>query len=422
MAEQQKAGALRILLHDNLVGYLTGYENGRNLFTLAPEYIENQDRPTLTISMADEANFQKLAGRIFPLTSRMRVHPLFSNLLPEGALREYLAQRMKIHVENEFPLLVHLGENLPGAIQAIPEAPENIPDYAFGDWGRKDRIAVPIVEHSTYFSLAGVQMKFSMQSKDGRFHIDEPGSSGNWIVKTPSTVHKEVPGNEFTSMHLASLIGVDIPEIRMVETSALNGLPDIPLPDEKYAYAIKRFDRSEEGRIHAEDFSQITFSYAHDKYQGHSYENIGQIIYRYGHQGQKDVAQMARRLLANILIANGDAHKKNWSVLYPDRRSPVLAPAYDIVSTRPYMGDEKDFALKMGGTRKWYEATNDSFATWAERVDAPRSLIRMHVADAMDKARTLWPKALEESPMNEAHKAALRDHWRNLQADFRIET
>nr|WP_208859648.1 MULTISPECIES: HipA N-terminal domain-containing protein [Pseudomonas] len=44
-----------------------------------------------------------------------KLYPLLSNLLPEGAMRDHLAQQLKIHPDNEFPLLAYLGEDLPGA-------------------------------------------------------------------------------------------------------------------------------------------------------------------------------------------------------------------------------------------------------------------------------------------------------------------
>lgn len=66
-----------------------------------------------------------------------------------------------------------------------------------------------------------------------------------------------MPENEFSAMKLAQVIGVNIPEIKLVELRNLVNLPDIPLPDEPYAYAIRRFDRTDEGRVHTEDFAQI---------------------------------------------------------------------------------------------------------------------------------------------------------------------
>jgi Uncharacterized protein related to capsule biosynthesis enzymes len=47
--------------------------------------------------------------------------------------------------------------------------------------------------------------------------------------------------------------------------------------------------------------------------------------------------------LVNILLANGDAHLKNWSLLYPDKMAPRLSPAYDIVTTSVYFESETQF-------------------------------------------------------------------------------
>ena len=86
-----------------------------------------------------------------------------------------------------------------------------------------------------------------------------------------------------------------------------NNLPSIQLPDEAHAYAIRRFDRSARGRIHTEDFAQVFEFFAHDKYGKANYEQVANALYRYGAGGLGDIQQMARRLLANILLANGDA-------------------------------------------------------------------------------------------------------------------
>lgn len=415
-----KVAALRLSLHGVTVGHVGGYREGlKNVLSLDPAFVENKSRPSLTLSFFHQEDFER-ASRVFPACTRQQLHPLLSNLLPEGALREILAQRLKIHQMNEFPLLAHLGADLPGALVAEPVAADDIPDYAFGDWGRLDRIAVDIEPRKAHFSLAGVQMKFSMHKKDGRYILSDSNTPGDWIVKTPSTTHAHVPLNEFTSMQMAAAIGVVIPEIRLVELSSLDRLPEIKLPDEPYAYAIRRFDRSDDGRIHTEDFAQVTFTYAAQKYERHSYEDIGRLLYRYGYSGQKDAVQMALRLLANILLANGDAHKKNWSLIYPNGVNAYLAPAYDILSTKVYMHDETDFALSLGGTKRWYEVNMDNFERWARRADIPYSAIKYNLSIAMSAARDLWPVMLNESPMNELHKKALKQHWKNLSPDFRI--
>ncbi|MDZ7783220.1 MAG: type II toxin-antitoxin system HipA family toxin [Halioglobus sp.] len=388
--------------------------------TFAPEFAANEVRPTF--SLITHPAFPK-AGAIMekPWVKRQKLHPVLSNLLPEGALREYLAQALKTHTDNEFELFAYLGQDLPGALIATAIEPDAVPDYVLDDRAKANAVNSPAQDEKKRFSLAGVQMKFSMREQDGRYQIAESGALGDWIIKTPSTTHRHVPLNEYTAMHLAELVGVDIPDIRLVEMDKLERLPAINLPDEHYSFAIRRFDRHKGERIHMEDFAQILVKYPQEKYRSANYQNIGKVLYAYAEDGLGDVQQFARRLLVNILLANGDAHLKNWSVIYPDKVTPTLSPAYDIVTTRVYMGDEREFALNLGKDKDWYQASMAQFEYWAGKADIPWRAIRPHLLDTVEKARSQWPEALKDLPMDEKHKAELREHWRNLHPDFRIE-
>lgn len=298
--------------------------------------------------------------------------------------------------------------------------PEDVPDWLLAAYGKVKAVKFDKLSKENKFSLAGVQMKFSMKEQDGRYTISKGDALGDWIIKTPSTRHKDVPLNEFTAMHLASLVGVDIPEIKLVELDKLDKLPQINLPAEKYAFAIRRFDRADEVRIHTEDFAQVLVKYPHEKYDSANYEQIGRILYEYSGDGLADVQHFARRLLVNILLANGDAHLKNWSLIYADQFTPRLSPAYDILTTRVYMDDERHFALNLGKNKDWYAATHANFQSWAERSGIPWRVIKPHLVDVLDRARALWPEALKSLPMNEQHKRKLREHWAELHEDFRI--
>ncbi len=217
------------------------------------------------------------------------------------------------------------------------------------------------------------------------------------------------------------LAGVTIPDIRLVEVDKLDQLPAINLPNEEYAFAIRRFDRNDGNRIHMEDFAQILVKYPTDKYRSANYQQIAKILYHYTEDGLGDVQQLARRLLVNTLLANDDAHLKNWSVLYPDTVTPILSPAYDIVTTRVYMGDERRrFALNLGKDKDWYNASFAQFEYWANKSDIPWRAIRPHLLDTLDKARSTWPTALKDLSMDEAHETELTEHWQNLHSDFRI--
>lgn len=203
--------------------------------------------------------------------------------------------------------------------------------------------------------------------------------------------------------------------------SRLDGLPPLNLPAEEYAYAVRRFDRRDGHRVHIEDFAQVFVQYAAKKYGHANYEQIGKVLYQYTGEPLVNAQQFARRLLVNILLANGDAHLKNWSLIYPDAVTPALAPAYDIVFTRAYIENERRFALNLARTQDWYEIQWHHFQSWAERADIPWRAIKPHLEDTLDKARSLWPQQLATLPMAEPQKNGLVEHWRHLQPDLRIE-
>ena len=414
-----EVNVLKLTLHGRLVGYLTGFQSGQNVLTFADEFRFDVTRPTFSLITHPEfPPAEKLLAEPWQRTHKL--HPVLSNLLPEGALRELIAQGLKVHVDDEFHLFSYLGADLPGALVAEPLEPDEVPTSVLSAYGKVKAVKLKKSARENKFSLAGIQMKFSMKEQDGRYNLTKGDALGDWIIKTPSTKHKDVPANEFTVMTLASLAGIDIPEIKLVELDKLDNLPQINLPDEKLAFAIKRFDRHDNQRVHMEDFAQVLVKYPHEKYNSASYEQIGKILYNFSGDGLTDAQQFARRLLVNILLANGDAHLKNWSLLYSDQMTPRLSPAYDIVTTSVYIDDERRYALNLGKTKEWYDVTNANFETWAGRAGVPWRVIKPHLDDTMDKARSLWPERIKGLPMNDEHKDALQTHWATLQKDFRI--
>jgi serine/threonine-protein kinase HipA len=412
---------LKLTLHGITVGYLAGYQGGRNILVFDQNYAASTNRPTFTLTgHADHPASKTLFTK--PWIKQQRLHPVLSNLLPEGALREWFAQVLKVHPDNEFPLFAQLADDLPGALVAEALAPEEIPAGVLEYRTSIEPVPKQVLDGRPRFSLAGVQMKFSMHEADGRYLVSQPGNLGEWIIKTPSTRHKDVPVNEFTAMSMAALAGVHIPEIKLVDLGQLQDLPPINLPAEKFAYAIRRYDRDERrNRIHAEDFAQVLFKYAHEKYGTTNFEQLGKIIYQFTGHRLANLQQMARRLLIDVLLANGDAHLKNWSLIYPDQVTAELAPAYDIVFTHAYIPGERQISLNLAGNKDWYVMDMGHFQAWVETVGVPWKAIRPHLDDVMEKARNLWPTYLRESPMNEEHKKSLREHLGRLQPVFRIE-
>src|SRR2546427_8397209 len=108
--------ALSVRLHGRHIGVITRLAGDRQLFAFEQAYIDDPKRPILSLS------FKGSTGGLVTQTrpTGRRVPPFFSNLLPEGHLREYLAKRANVNPEREFFLLAVLGADLPGALVIAP--------------------------------------------------------------------------------------------------------------------------------------------------------------------------------------------------------------------------------------------------------------------------------------------------------------
>lgn len=209
------------------------------------------------------------------------------------------------------------------------------------------------------------------------------------FVKLPDQLYADVPVNEFAMMSMASMIGIEVPEIRLVHRDEIDGLPpDVWAGREEWAYAVRRFDRTAtRGAVHMEDLAQVRNVYPDAKYDG-NYETVASLIYR-GHDVDS-LREFARRLTFTILISNGDAHLKNWSVIYTDPRIPVLAPAYDLVSTRYYMGGEETLGMKFAGMRRFDSVRLSAFSRLERRLGITAGLA--------DEAEGVIRRVLEVAP------------------------
>lgn len=382
---------LNVNLYDTSIGTLTRVSGDRYLFAFNEDYIHNPQRPTLSLSFKD--SFGDLRTDFRPVQTRTM--PFFSNLLPEGPLRQYLARQAGVPPEREFFLLWVLGRDLPGAITVTPADGEAWPSEAI----RKIESASPNdIQRLLRFSLAGVQLKFSaIESARGGLTIPASGTGGNRIIKLPSREYAGVPENEYSMMHLASLLGMDVPKIDLVDIDTISGLPDGTERLGTRAFVIDRFDRLPDGqRIHIEDFAQIFDVYGENKYQKASMRNIVTVIAAEG--TEDDIREFIRRLTFNTLIGNGDMHLKNWSLIYPDRRNAMLAPAYDFVSTIAYIPKD-GFALKYSRTKNFTGFHEDELSHLAAKAALPGKMVIDTAREMTANFITIWNREKTSLPM-----------------------
>ncbi len=386
------------------VGALTHLGNEAVIFTFDRTYVEaGSDRPTLSLGFkaADGA----LVEQARP--TRVRLPPFFSNLLPEGHLREYLAARGGIHPDREFFLIWLLGTDLPGAID-VRSIDGMAPPVVSDEAGHARRGEQPF-----RFSLAGVQLKFSavMEASKG-LTLPVDGVGGDWIVKLPSPRFEAVPENEYAMMTLARAVGIDVPEVRLVATNEIGRLPQ-GLPEGfGQSLAVRRFDRPRPGeRVHIEDFAQVFGVYPEAKYQQASYGSIARVLWL--ETGEEGVTEYTRRLVFNVLVGNADAHLKNWSLIYPDGRTPTLAPAYDLVGTVPYIPGDR-LALSLGGTKTFAEIDLERFRRLAQRAGLPVRVVLKTARETAAAVRDLWPLHEPLRALPERIREGISAHMRTV--------
>ena len=389
--------ALAVKLHGRRIGVINRLGGDRHLFSFEQSYIDDLERPTLSLSYKGQSG-----GLVVPTRAvAMRLPPFFSNLLPEGHLRDYLAARAGVRPQREFFLLAALGADLPGALVVEPMEGNDLA-HVGKDQQEEERAG----ETALRFSLAGVQLKFSaVLETTGGLTIPAGGMGGTWIVKLPSVRFSAVPENEYAMLALARAVGIEVPANRLIDTATISGLPQDAGAMKGQALAVERFDRGPGGGlVHMEDFAQVFGLFPDDKYRERSYANIAAVLW--AETGEDGTYDFFGRLVFSLLIGNGDMHLKNWSLLYPDRRTPVLSPAYDFVATLPYIPNDT-LALSFGGSRSLSEITTDQVRRFADAARLPTSPLWPIVTEMTARTVSAWENLDEKNLMAEDMRKAI---------------
>jgi serine/threonine-protein kinase HipA len=264
------------------------------------------------------------------------------------------------------------------------------------------RISLPEVsqqaqEFAGKMSISGVQPKLSVRLVDRELLPTQ--RDGRYILKPQTLAFAELPQNEYLSMQMGKRFGLLTANCLLLELS--DGTP---------AYLVKRFDRRKKNekvaKLHCEDMQQILGG--QDKYSG-SHEQIARAIGEHCTLGSVELQRLFEMTIFNFAIGNGDAHKKNFSLLTADGRTS-LSPVYDLVSSRLALREESDeLALTVGGRRNRLARRNfEEFAQHLKITDeyAEKKLTQL-VALGGEFDRMIASSALS---------AALRDRFAEILA------
>jgi len=205
-----------------------------------------------------------------------------------------------------------------------------------------ESLALEVVR--SQITITGVQPKLSLDLKkekgnENRFTI--VGLWGGYILKPQTEQYPSLPENEDLTMHLAELA-----RIKTVPHSLVR------FKDGSLAYLTKRIDRDNKGdKIPMEDMCQLTEKLTEHKYKG-SYEQIAKKVLKFSAYPGLDSINYFEVLLFCYLTGNADMHLKNFS-LYRKGNEYILAPAYDLLSTKLVIPeDNEELALTLNGKKR----------------------------------------------------------------------
>ena len=274
------------------------------------------------------------------------LHPIFQMNLPEGALLEAIRRAIaKVIGDDDLSILRVTGGNqvgrnrfsLPGDDSPhIAETPQSLDELlTYPD--TRELFHELVTRYALRSGISGVQPKVLLEAT-------ERGTltSAGYIVKSWGSDYPCLAANEYFCMTAAKRAGLLTPEFFLSDNGGL--------------FIMRRFDVTSNGApIGFEDMCSLQALGTAQKYSS-SYERVAKSIKDFISCDQLMAAreQLFATLVLSVMLRNGDAHLKNFGVLYTSPLDAVtLAPVYDIVTTTAYI--KKDVpALTLAGTKKWW--------------------------------------------------------------------
>jgi len=320
------------------------------------EYLEGKNAHDLvSLTMIPTPYERQFDSRTFP--------PAFEMILPEGQRRQRIEAARKIVRTDDFSLLSYVGANpvnrvrflQPGTdphqnIPALP-TPKEIANCSAG----QELFRKLMRDLDLRQGIAGVQPKVLGAVESARkISLDlrqERGSTH--ILKASTRDFPFLAVNEFICLKVFEAAGLTIPGITLSADGEL--------------LLVERFDTLRDGtHLGFEEAAVLMGETSATKYQrdyGSMIESLASFV---DIQSEGTMRRdVTKALVLNWLLGNGDAHLKNFGVLYHDDLDVHLAPFYDVVSTLLYIPEDVPaLALSFDWYSKawWPKAKVEEFA------------------------------------------------------------
>jgi serine/threonine-protein kinase HipA len=318
---------IKVKISDHIVGDLF-FDKIKN------EYIFNYTKDTKPISLI-------MPFRNSSYIYKYSLHPIFDMNMPEGYLFELLKQYIsKEHgYIDDFLLFSYICSNIQSRLtfDSWIDSKDFISydiDYILQN-DNQDTFSMLINTYLSKNAISGVQPKSLALLKD-----KETLTTNEYIIKTWGDEYPQLSLNEYFCLKAIQNTGVLIPDIKLSKNNKF--------------LIVKRFNYDENTNTYLgfEEILTLMGKNKDKKYSG-SYEQIAKIVYSVTTNKKDSMIQLYKLIVMNYLLKNGDAHLKNFGILYNESLDNIyLSPAYDVVTTTAYYYKDKP-ALTLNGKKLW---------------------------------------------------------------------
>lgn len=264
--------------------------------------------------------------------------PIFEMHLPEGYLLSVIKKHFsKMTETDDFGLLKLLSPSVKGRLsyRQVPTGDDPISVDTVLHSGQLGLFADLVKRFALRSAVSGVQPKVLARLQD-----KATLSFDDYIVKSWGEDCPHLGLNEWLCMQVVKAANLPVPEFY--------------LSDDEQFFVMKRFDITASGSyLGFEDFCVLQAKSRDHKYTG-SYEQLAKSIAAFVSPSHRHQAMLHyfKSLVLNQFLQNGDAHLKNFGVLYTSVTDIKLAPVYDVVSTTAYIKSDIQ-ALTLLGSKRW---------------------------------------------------------------------
>jgi serine/threonine-protein kinase HipA len=288
--------------------------------------------------------------------------PIFEMNLPEGALRERLrlAFAKATGKFDDFDLLGIIGRSQIGRIRYThpddrlhEEVPfQSIDEILEGGRGG-DLLRYLIDKFASFSGISGVQPKILVRDENSFAAFSGAHDRGSHSFRGATHIVKfwerneypQLAANEFFCLKVAEKCGLEVPSHRLTEDAL--------------ALVIDRFDLRPDGTYRGfEDFCVLNARRTDEKYRGSYESSIMKRFTEFANSTHvaEDLERLFTLIAVNCALRNGDAHLKNFGIVYDDVQGEArLAPVYDLITTSVYLPRDA-MALTLNGTTNWADA------------------------------------------------------------------